>query len=170
MLAVEAMPMRRDDADVFDIRHFERLTTVLVEAGGREHLLLSDGNRRLQLEVTAGSVLHGPVCFRYELSGFRRIEAKTLTLRRLQLLCQLGRFPRGLFPPERRAHRWALALQADDGVRAGASHRDIAAALFGEKTVGEDWCGRSDYLRLRVQRLIRTAENLVKGGYRDLLR
>jgi hypothetical protein len=169
VLAVEALPVPPGDADAFDIRHFERLATVLQRADGRELLLLSDGEHRLQLDVTAGSVLHGPVRLRYELSGFKHIEAKTLTLRRFSLLCRFGRFPCGLFPPERRARRWAMALQAYDGVRAGASHRDVAAALFGEKTVREDWCGRSDYLRLRVQRLIRTADRLVKGGYRHLL-
>jgi len=63
-----------------------------------------------------------------------------------------------------------MALQAHDAVQAGASHREIAAALFGEKVVKEDWFGRSDYLRLRVQRLVRTADKLVYGGYRDLLR
>jgi len=61
-------------------------------------------------------------------------------------------------------------ISQEPGEPSRASHRDIAAALFGEKVVREDWSGRSDYLRLRVQRLIRTADKLVKGGYRDLLR
>ena len=159
-----------EHGDAFDIRHFERLATVLRQADGHELLLLSNGEHRLQIDVTAGSLFDGPVCLHYELSGFRHIEAKTLTLRRLLLLCRLGRFPRGLFPPERRAHRWPMALQAYDGIQAGASHREIAAALFGEKVVKEDWCGRSDYLRLRVQRLVRTADQLVNGGYRELMR
>ena len=143
---------------------------MLRQADGHELLLLSDGEHRLQIDVTAGSLFDGPVCLHYELSGFTHIEAKTLTLRRLLLLCRRGRFPRGLFPPERRAHRWAMALQAYDGIQAGASHREIAGALFSEKVVKEDWYGRSDYLRLRVQRLVRTADQLVNGGYRDLLR
>jgi len=170
VLAVETLPVPRGDGDAFDVRHFDHLATVLRCPDGHEHLLLSDGVHHLQIDVTAGSLLDGPVCFHYELSGFRHIEAKTLTLRRLLLLCRLGRFPRGLFPPERRARRWAMALQAYDAVQAGASHRDIAAALFGEKIVKEDWKGRSDYLRLRTQRLVRTADKLVNGGYRDLLR
>jgi hypothetical protein len=40
---------------------------------------------------------------------------------------------------------------------------------FGETTVREDWNGRSQYLRLRVRRLIQVATALVQGGYRDLL-
>ncbi len=49
-----------------------------------------------------------------------------------------------------------------------ASQRDIAMLLFGEARVHEDWAGRSDYMRMRVQRLLRAAEDLVAGGYRAL--
>lgn len=169
MLAVETLPVQRGDGDAFDIRRFDRLATVLRCPDGHEHLLLSDGVHHLQIEVTAGSLLDGPVHLRYELSGFKHVEAKTLTLRRLLLLRRLGRFPRGLYPPERRARRWVMTLQAHDAVQAGATHREIATALFGERVVKEDWCSRSDYLRLRVQRLIRTANKFANGGYRDLL-
>lgn len=169
MLAVETLPVQRGDGDAFDIRRFDRLATVLRCPDGYEHLLLSDGVHHLQMEVKAGSLLDGPVRLRYELTGFKHVEAKTLTLRRLLLLLRLGRFPLGLYPPERRARRWLMTLQAYDSVQAGATHREIAATLFGERVVKEDWCSRSDYLRLRVQRLVKTANNLVTGGYRDLL-
>lgn len=169
MLAIKASPTPSSDVDAFDIRHFHDLATVLRCPDGHELLLFSDGDHRLQLDITAGTVLDGPVRFRYELSGFKHIEAKILTLRRLAMLCRLERFPRGLFTPERRALRWMLALQAYDGIRAGASQREIAAVLFGVKTVQDDWYGRSDYLRLRVQRAIRNGQSLVNGGYRSLL-
>jgi hypothetical protein len=81
----------------------------------------------------------------------------------------MGRFPRGLFPLEPRARRWAMALQAYDGDVAGASHRDVAEVLFGNRIVRTDRAGRSDYLRLQVQRLLRAARRLVNGGYRQLL-
>ena len=169
MLAAEALPASPNDSDAFDIRRFEHLATVLRRAEGAEHLLLSDGQRRLQLDIVAGSLLAGPVRFRCVLADSSQIEAKLLTLRRLLQLSRLGRFPRSLFRPESRARRWAMALQAYDGRRAGASRRDIAVALFGDRTVRDDWSGRSDYLRSRVQRLLRTANGLVGGGYRTLL-
>lgn len=168
MLAVETLPVPRGDGDAFDISRFARMATVLRCSDGHEHLLLSDGTHRIQIEVTAGSLLDGPVCFRYQLSGFKHAEAKTLTLRRLLQLHRLGRFPRGLYPPERRARRWLMMLRAWDALQAGASQREIAAALFGEKSVREDW--DAGYLRTRVQRLIRSAEKLIGGGYRELLK
>lgn len=169
MLAVQAFPSPSGDVDAFDIRHFRDLATVLRCPDGHELLLFSDGNHRIQLDITLGSVLDGPVRFRYELSGFKHIETKILTLRCFLLLRRLGRFPLGLFTPERRARRWIIALQAYDGVQSGASQREIAAALFGENIVQDDWHGRSDYLRLRVQRAIRHGRSLVNGGYRSLL-
>ena len=122
VLAVEARPVAPGHGDAFDIRSFDAMATVL-RRGGSEHVLFSDGLRHLQLTVTAGSVLDGPVCLRTLLSGLRHMEAKVLALRRLCGLCRLGRLPRGLFPPERRAGRWATMLRAWDGERAGASRR-----------------------------------------------
>jgi hypothetical protein len=170
VVSVEALPPPPHAPDAFDIRRFERWATILRHDGGEEALLLSDGVHHLQLDVIAGSLLGGPVRLHYEISGFRHVEAQILTLRRLLLLYRLGRFPSGLYPPERRARRWAMALRAYDGMTAGASHRDIAEVLFGVQTVRDDWCGRSEYLRLRVQRLLHVAHAMVEGGYRDLLK
>ncbi|MFD2235298.1 DUF2285 domain-containing protein [Phaeospirillum tilakii] len=169
VVLVEARPVSSGDAEAFDLQRFAAWATVLRLADGRELLLLSDGVRHLQLELIDGTLLAGPVRLHYALSGITQIDVKTLTLRRLVVLCRRGRFPTGLFPPEPRARRWALALQAYDGLTTGASHREIAMALFGDTTVREDWNGRSQYLRLRVRRLIQVATALVQGGYRDLL-
>lgn len=170
VLAVVAEPVAKGADDSFDVRRHAALTTVLRAADGGQHLLFSDGMRHLQLRVTQGSVLDGPVCFRYALSGFRQAEPGLVALQRLCQFWRLGRLPRQLYPAERRAGRWLQMLRAHDGAASGASHRDIAVALFGERAVRDDWSGRSDYLRLRVQRLVRAAQGLVAGGYRDLLR
>ena len=137
---------------------------------GTEHLSIGDNRCQVRLDVTQGTVLDGPVQLRYSLVGSAGIEAKLLTLRRLIALARLGRFPRQLFLRPRQARRWMMALRALDARKAGATHREIAAALFGETTVEADWSGRSAYLRCQVQRLIRLGETLVQGGYRRLLR
>ncbi|MDR3439915.1 DUF2285 domain-containing protein [Telmatospirillum sp.] len=170
VVATEASPARPGDPDAFDVGQFDDVVTLLHHADGHQSLLLSDGVHHLQFEIVAGSVTSGPVRLHYRLSGFRLVEVQTLTVRRLAQFCRLGRFPLGLFPPEPRAHRWIMALRAYDGVRGGASHRDIAIALFGKQRVRDDWSGRSDYLRLRVQRLAHSGSALVQGGYRELLR
>ncbi|MGK9232233.1 DUF2285 domain-containing protein [Inquilinus limosus] len=143
---------------------------ILTEPSGVERVLIGDERGEVRLDVRAGTVLDGPVRLRYDLAGARGVEAKLLTLCRLMALMRLGRIPRRLFLSSRRTGRWAMALQALDARRAGASHRDIAAALFGEEIVAQDWDGRSTYLRSRVQRLLRLGEALRQGGYRRLLR
>ena len=172
MVAVEVRPATPDDPDAFDLARLACPILVLRDASGVEHLLIGDGSCHVRLDVTSGTMLEGPVRLRVEFAGLVGMEAKLLTLRRLVALVRLGRFPRGLFPlpPARRARRWMMALRALDARRAGAAHREIAAALFGEAMVAADWDGPSAYLRCRVQRLIRLGEALVQGGYRDLLR
>jgi hypothetical protein len=60
------------------------------------------------------------------------------------------------------------ALQALDGVHAGATHRDIAAALFGAARVLRNWTADGD-LRARTRRCIGRARALMEGGYRRLV-
>jgi hypothetical protein len=56
------------------------------------------------------------------------------------------------------------ALQALDAYQAGASHRDIAQALFGLEAVVLRW--REDgELRAQVRHLVRRAKTLMNGGY-----
>ena len=50
------------------------------------------------------------------------------------------------------------------------SQRDIACLLWGRSRVHEDWNGRSDYLRMRVYRMIHSARRLVNGDWWTLLR
>lgn len=169
VLAVEAFRVDGDDEDAFDVRRFHHMTVVLQVSGEVEHVLFSDGMRHLQLMVTTGTVLSGPVRLCCTITGFRFAEEKLLVFRRLLQLRRLGRLSRQLYPPERNARRWIEKLRAYDGLRAGASHREIAAVLLGEEQVRKNWAGRSDYLRLRIQRLVREGLGLVRGGYRRLL-
>lgn len=58
-------------------------------------------------------------------------------------------------------------LQALDATLAGASSRDVAAGLFGDSAVAQDWYADSG-LRSRVRRLVRRGKALMRGGYRRL--
>lgn len=60
------------------------------------------------------------------------------------------------------------SLQALDGHLAGASERDIAIVIFGQRIVAKKWHGDSE-LRAKVRYLIRRGCNLMNGGYRRFL-
>ena len=167
---VEAIPPTPDDPLIFDLERVAVPALVLCDPSGTEHLLIGDDTCQIRLDVITGTILDGPVQFRFDLAGLVGLEAKLLTLRRLVALLRLGRFPQRLVSRDRRMRRWMMALRALDARRAGATHREIAVSLFGEAAVAADWNGRSAYLRCRVQRLIHLGETLVQGGYRRLLR
>jgi hypothetical protein len=68
-----------------------------------------------------------------------------------------------------RRRRLSLSLRALDARASGASHREIAAALFGDRRL-TDMPWKSSALRDTTLRLARDGEALVAGGYRRLLR
>lgn len=169
VVVVQAEPVPRSNVDAFDIARFEKLADLAMDENGNELLVLSDGVREIQLDVRGGTLTNGPVRLRYQVEGFQSVDAKLLTLSRLSALHRLGRFPKSLFPPQPTAPKWARALQAYDGLEAGASQRDIATVIYGEALVREEWNGRSDFLRLRVQRMLSFARRMVDDGYRSIL-
>lgn len=86
-----------------------------------------------------------------------------------QAMALLGETPSAM--PVRASSRAALlhlrALQALDGLQAGASHREIAQVLFGAETVAQRWQADGE-LRAQVRHLLRRAEGYMQGGYRVL--
>ncbi|MBC9035138.1 DUF2285 domain-containing protein [Sphingomonas sp. JC676] len=168
-MTVDAHSAREGQPDSLDIRTAGVEVTLLNISGAEQHLVLSEGARQIHLAVRSGSLLEGPVRLRYALDGFADLETKLLTLRRLAALWRLGRMPAELFPRDTRAPRWIEMLRTIDALQAGAEQREIAEALYGSSAVREEWRGRSDYLRLRVQRLVRSSEAMVEGGYLRLV-
>lgn len=79
---------------------------------------------------------------------------------------QPGRNPAALSDARRK--RLILALRALDGRLNGATHRQIAAALFGANAIPDrDWISHD--LRDRTARLVRLGVTMMNGGYRRLL-
>lgn len=73
----------------------------------------------------------------------------------------------GVLPLQTRL-RHILNLRVHDGRRAGATQRQIAEALLAREPIeSRDW--RDHHLRHKVRAILRRADRLVAGGYRDLL-
>lgn len=154
-------------SETFDFRHCPFLKVIVRMGTERLYVLLSDGARHLQLALSGIDPFSGPVVLTSTLCGMTEFETKSILLRRLSGLSRHNRFLRSLYPVERRAGRWMDMLRAWDGMEAGASRREICAALFGHRAAAEDW--DAGY-RTRVQRLVRGARRMVEGGYLELLR
>lgn len=69
---------------------------------------------------------------------------------------------------KQRRERLCAALRAAAAYFAGATYRSIAEALFGEKCI-PDRAWKTDHLRSRTIRLVKSGLAFVRGGYRKLL-
>lgn len=156
------------DPAAMDLAGLDAAILVARTADGDQHVLISHGSRRLRLAVVEGDVLSGPAVFRFHLPPLGGGQRALDNLRRLMALRDTGRLVGSGDRPLAKAPRWLQILRVHDARQAGASHRDIALSLFGERRVREDWGAGSDYMRMRVQRLVRAAEQTVTGGYRAL--
>lgn len=165
---LEVQPMRASEPGVLDLRALALPALVVRTEDGEQHVLVSEGRCRLRLAVVQGDVLSGPVACRYRLPRSELAGASFEGLRQLVALGETGHLPAGGARPRTKVARWIEILRAYDARRAGASQREIAILLFGRARVEEDWSGRSDYMRMRVQRLLRAAEEMVAGRYRAL--
>lgn len=169
-LRVTAVPTGRDDPDGLDPDRLRAWLAIATDGDGHEHVVLSDGWHHIRLDIEDGSLaVRGPVRLDYRLSGVASAETKILPLRRFLHLCRRGRFGRSLFPADPRVERWLAVLRVRDALVAGASQREIGAALFGEDRIARDWGSQADSLRSRVRRLAREARAMAGGGYRCLM-
>ena len=136
---------------------------------GTRHVLIEDSGRTLQLAVVGADISH-PVAITATIPA--RAQALTAHLRMARCLNEFlstGRLPTSLSPIHRR-RRLRIVLQALDACLAGASHREISCAVFGETRTNADWSDPSDHLRDATRRAVRRGRQLMNGGYKDLLR
>jgi hypothetical protein len=140
--------------------------------------LVHDGRRLLlngyagsdMLHLMLGNDLHDGQPFEYALVPKMDMDEQWRSIQRQQLLLierqssEVATLPR----PDRLALWHMRALHALDASAGGASQREIAAGLFGEKFTAANWHPDSE-LRAQVRHLLRRARALVAGGYRSLI-
>lgn len=169
-LAVDAIAAELSDPGAINPGELRGWLEVAQDGDGREHAVISDGWHRIRVDVASGTLLRGPVILQCRIEAARSALPKMLPLKRLIDFLLYRRFARTLYPADPRIERWLTALQVRDGLSDGASHRELADALYGAEQVAADWDGRSDSLRSRVRRLVAEAGRLSRGGYRQILR
>lgn len=165
------LPLRSEPraADFGSGLAFTRLrahAAAVMHDGSTQHVLFADRDRRLQIAVRGGDLFTSGGVFT-EIPDPRHLD------RRLTLLRRLGRLlAHGELEPERggSVRRLTVVLRALDGTLAGASQRQIAAALFNDPQLDREWRLPGSVARDRVQRAIRRGVWLMHGGYLTLLR
>jgi hypothetical protein len=143
------------------------LEHVLIDARGRQHVVLRAHRAALQLVVEGADVTAGPVTTTFLVRGLAALRPASQHLAMLR---------RVLSPPSRSSlpPRWTPttrklrdALVALDGRAAGASYHDVAIVLYGIEHVARNW---RTGLKRSMRHHLRRGLALSRGGYRDLLR
>jgi hypothetical protein len=167
--AVAVPPRCAFGAAILDLESFEVEKTLILD-GDKQSLVLRHGARSLQLDIRGtpmteiGALLVDTVL----VSGDPTAQLRAFAC--LRDLRATGELLAGHFPPMRRAQRLAAVLQALDGYLAGASHREIAAAILGRDRVDRDWNDPNQQLRDYVRRAISSGIALMERGYQNFLR
>ncbi|QUM70715.1 transcriptional regulator domain-containing protein [Sphingopyxis granuli] len=144
--------------DLFDVRDVAAFVSVEIDASGNEHWLLSDGHWAVRLDLHDGTLLGGPVLVEHRITGLQSARPKLESLKQFVVLAEKGHLPGSMMPKERRAAQWIMELRVGDALLAGANQQAIARQLWGDAIAPSRWRVASASYRLRVQRLVKTAQ------------
>lgn len=183
LAAPEARPLWRADHDVSvlladvvagdagdrDAMALDRLAglATVTHGSGVDHWLLSDGWRRVRIDLRPALPVTTPLCPHWHLAGLASATPGILTLRRLLSVVRTGSFAERFWPRDPRARRWTLALRAHDALAAGQGQRAIAGLLAATDVAGPRWRVRDPSVRLQAQRLVALARALEGRGFAD---
>jgi hypothetical protein len=153
----------------FDLQRVAQFATVVIDEQSHEHVVLSNGKQRIRIDIEDGTMLNGPVTLKIICDTPMDAPTASRTLLRASALWQRGRMPSLEHSADQKMRRLISALRVNDALASGASHRNIACALFGDDRVAEEWNGTSDAMRSSVKRLVKLSKHLAAGGYRNLM-
>lgn len=166
VIRIEAGP---EGGDQLFLSRFAGLSSSFRHPGGPCHCLLSNGYRSIRFDVMDNWDGASPFNPRFILAGLEEARRHLPIIRQLLAACRQGSLP----APGRGtalARRAVLQLRAHDGLKAGASHRDIARWLIDRDCWLPNWRIECPSARSRAQRLAKLAAHMADIGYRNLLR
>ena len=143
-------------------------SSILVDAIGRQHLVVKSDTRRATVSIRGAAVAVAPVRLTFEMTTLAGLFAAQDNVALLQELLE---------DPPAGVSDWSVsglekrdALIALDARSHGASHRDVAIIIAGSKQVEAEWIGDGCELKDYVRRRRTAGVAYTQGGYRRLLR
>ena len=156
-----------DDSQTSPLAAFKVDRAAAIIADGIAVVMLKGQGTNVALELHDVGALTRPSRLVFELDGLDDLNSQTERLKTLQRFTRpaasRGRSP---FANDERLYHALVAL---DESMAGKTYRQIAITIFGEQRVAEEWGGASQFLKDRTRRLVAKGQELMTGGYRDLL-
>ena len=142
-------------ADQTCIRH------VVIGPGDIEHLLIRTSERSLTVRIAGHHASRGPVHLKFVIPAESRVkEAAAILASYPDLLTMRSRWVKKTSEQ---------MLTRDDGHAAGASYREMAEAVHGQKRVREEWSGRGCSMKERMRRDLAKGQALCHGEHWKLV-
>jgi hypothetical protein len=142
---------------------------ILLDAIGRQHVILCAGSTSLQLTINGQECIISPTTLALHLRSRHEIRTVRDALTALEaVLSAADGLPSAPPPWTAETERLRDALIALDCYRAGLTLRETAVVIYGRQRVDCDWPGKG--LRDRMRRSRQRGLALCNAGYRDLLR
>jgi hypothetical protein len=168
VVRLNAAPKGHDNARSHTLADFKVDRRAVVDVDGQPLVLMKGKGSCVPVAIEGLAALTTPFTPVFELRDLDDLSTQTELLKRLQRFTEPEKATqKSVFASDERLHH---ALTALDESLAGKTYRQIAIAIFGEKRVAEEWLGPSQFLKDRTRRLVAKGTELMKGGYRDLLR
>jgi hypothetical protein len=165
-----AFAVAADAGTVVALSAFRAQRSAIIGADGVPVVTMRRQGCRVGLMAHGWHALARRAVVTFEVEGLDELDGGIDSLRTLQRLLNPNARARPAAIPAAVQERLRQALLALDGSLAGASYREIATTIFGDKRVSEEWSAASRFLKDRVRRLVAKGHALMNGGYRDLLR
>lgn len=166
-LWVVAERASRDDSSAVFIPDLPAVRHILIDAEGRQHVLLRGNGAALQLEIIGLDIMSVPIVPILNARGFNK-------LRRIEVnIADLGRIlsPRKRASPPKggkiRTNNLHDGLVVHDFRVVGHSYREAALFLHGAQAVEQGW--RKDELPARMRRVWVRAGRFIQGEWRTYL-
>jgi hypothetical protein len=171
VLSMTAMAAEaKTDARYFSLRAMRCPSLLILRPDDRQHVVFLQDGCGLQLAVHGESVLK-PVRLMIDAApGGRAAHNQMGLLKCFTDLGVTGRMKPQYGLKKIAARRLKMVLQALDGSIAGASHREIAVAIYGQNRVDADWNDPRENLKDHIRKTVRRGFLLMDGGYRSFLR
>ncbi|HEY5237193.1 MAG TPA: DUF2285 domain-containing protein [Rhizomicrobium sp.] len=159
-----------NDAQCFSLHAMRCPSILFLRPDDRQHVIFLGEGRGLQLAIQGVSVLN-PVRLLIDAApGPRAARIQVALLKCFTDLGITGRMKPHYILKTIAARRLKTVLQALDGAMAGATHREIALAIYGPGRVNADWDDPKENLKDHIRKTVRRGFRLLNGGYTAFLK
>lgn len=167
-LSVTAEQASQTDGEARFLPGLPVVRHILIDAEGRQHVLVRNRGTVLQVEIEGADILSGAVDLTFIIRGIAALDRTAPTIFDFHRMLSEPALVDGTKP------RWTArtinrrdACIVHDCIIAGASYREAAIVLYGPEAAQRDW--RSSGIRDRIRRHWFRAQQLIAGGYREFL-